>query len=138
MKIQTLSIIVIIFSLFVACTPRPNFSNYWYTDNKSGVDIVVIYDGGENKQNTLTIKNGERVNDILYSRNVYTVIFDGKYTVMHYRDELVHEGKYLNIKSKNSLTNPDSYITTVDYDESHRKITDIFTFTPEDYEFAKQ
>lgn len=67
------------------------------------------------------------------------VVFNEIDTVLHYNDSLSHQGKYLNKLSPRNLFYPQAYTTSkFTHGETGTTIERLYTFTIEDYEYAKE
>ncbi len=70
--------------------------------------------------------------------NPVLVRFDNKFPVIHYRDTFTHADKSYNITSTRCFYNPLSYSKEIkDNNKYSRFVTLTYTFTIEDYQFAK-
>ena len=67
-----------------------------------------------------------------------TLIFENAFQIVHFPDTFQHTGKYYPISSNRNLYNRSSYQKTVkDNNKYSRFVTLTYTFTQEDYLFAK-
>ncbi len=67
-----------------------------------------------------------------------TVIFNNQFPVVHYRDSVQHLGKFYNMLSDRCFYNTSSYKKKIDDpSKNSRFVTLTYTFTAEDYAFAK-
>ncbi|HOZ85874.1 MAG TPA: hypothetical protein PK191_10325 [Niabella sp.] len=142
--------ILIILMFFIACTRKPQEYISFFAINNSGVEIKFftpnsseIYetyplDGAirriTNRNYSTTTINEENFDKTLNLPSPIKVVFNNSDTVYHYNDSLLHYGKYLNKSSNRCLFNFRSYVINK---EKHGDVL-TFTFTPNDYEFAKQ
>lgn len=144
--------ILFILPLFSSCMggERATSSNF-YLSNKSGTTIKIA--PSLTLSDTLILKNNQILEfDFGFERGTtqgietaffadgfpVTVIFNNQFPVVHYRDSVQHLGKFYNMLSDRCFYNTSSYKKKIDDpSKNSRFVTLTYTFTAEDYAFAK-
>lgn len=129
--------VIILFVIACSCTPRPTYIEKYKLQNNSGVDIKIAFKNAS-LPDTVILLNNSIIDNPIPNRPTVSVIYEDLYIVIHYPDNEIHTGKYLNMLSDRSLYSKDVYsVNRVDKGDVI-EITRTFTFTEEDYNFARQ
>lgn len=140
-----------LFILLISCTRRPQEYVYFEAINNSGVRIEIFdkssafisyYAPEQGVRRTLATPayGVTKINEANFGSvfNVPStplkVVYNNADTVYHYNDSLSHSGVYLNLLSVRCLFNIKSY----DIATYRNGDVGVYTFTPSDYEFAKE